>query len=118
MPMNKLSELSKPVAWPNGCNETAVNALRYLAENKRPIGGSDMYNTEHLYMIAREIERMASDPLYSQEYVSALLTALRNIYAACDTGERRGNGSQQGVAMPDWGTVDSVRALLESIDNG
>lgn len=24
---NKLSELSKPVAWPNGCNETAVNAL-------------------------------------------------------------------------------------------
>lgn len=67
-----LSELSKPVVWPNGCNETAVNALRYLAENKRPIGGSDMYNTEHLYMIASELTRIANKPLYSQEYVSAL----------------------------------------------
>ncbi|MBI6182415.1 hypothetical protein JEQ07_18730 [Serratia proteamaculans] len=71
-----LSELSKPVAWPNGCNETAVNALRYLAENKRPIGGSDMYNTEHLYMIASELTRIANKPLYSQGYVSALLAAL------------------------------------------
>lgn len=67
-----LSELNKPVVWPNGCNETAVNALRYLAENKRPIGGSDMYNTEHLYMIASELTRIANKPLYSQEYVSAL----------------------------------------------
>ena len=57
---NKLSELSKPVAWPNGCNETSVKALRYLAEHKRPIGGSDMYNTEHLYMIARELEIMST----------------------------------------------------------
>ncbi|CAI1169915.1 Uncharacterised protein [Serratia liquefaciens] len=73
---NKLSELSKPVVWPNGCNETAVNALRYLAENKRPIGGSDMYNTEHLYMIASELTRIANKPLYSQEYVSALLAEL------------------------------------------
>ncbi|WP_192973930.1 hypothetical protein [Serratia marcescens] len=69
---NKLSELSKPVAWPNGCNETSVKALRYLAEHKRPIGGSDMYNTEHLYMTARELEIMSSQHLYSQEYVSAL----------------------------------------------
>lgn len=71
-----LSELSKPVVWPNGCNETAVNALRYLAENKRPIGGSDMYNTEHLYMIASELTRIANKPLYSQGYVSALLAEL------------------------------------------
>jgi hypothetical protein len=76
---NNLSELSKPVAWPNGCNETAVNALRYLAENKRPIGGSDMYNTEHLYMIAREVERMSSPHLYSQEYVSALLARIEEL---------------------------------------
>ncbi|CAI1527736.1 Uncharacterised protein [Serratia quinivorans] len=70
--MDKLSELSKPVAWPNGCNETAVNALLYLAEKPRPSYGNSMFNTEHLYMIAREIERMASQQLYSQEYVSAL----------------------------------------------
>lgn len=76
MSTEKLSELSKPVAWPNGCNETSVKALRYLAEHKRPIGGSDMYNTEHLYMIAREVEIMSRRPLYSQEYVSALLAEL------------------------------------------
>lgn len=71
-----LSELSKPVAWPNGCNETAVNALRYLAEKPRPSYGNSMYNTEHLYMIAREVERMSSQHLYSQECVSALLAEL------------------------------------------
>lgn len=70
---NKLSELSKPVAWPNGCNETAVEGLRYLAEKPRPSYGNSPFNTEHLYMIASEIKRMADQPLYSQEYVSALL---------------------------------------------
>lgn len=70
--MDKLSEQSKPVTWPNGCNETAVEALRYLAEKPRPCYGNSTFNTEHLYMIAREVERMASQPLYSQEYVSAL----------------------------------------------
>lgn len=73
---NKLSELSKPVAWINGCNKTAVEALRYLAEKPRPSYGNSTFNTEHLYMIAREVERMTSDPLYSQEYVSALLAEL------------------------------------------
>lgn len=70
---NKLSELSKPVAWPNGCNETAVEALRYLADKPRPSYGNSPFNAEHLYMIASEIKRMADQPLYSQEYVSALL---------------------------------------------
>ena len=81
---NKLSELSKPVAWPNGCNETSVKALRYLAEQKRPIGGSDMYNTEHLYMIARELEIMSNQHLYSKEYVSALLAELKSSQAIAD----------------------------------
>ena len=67
---NKLSELSKPVAWPNGCNETSVKALRYLAEHKRPIGGSDMYNTEHLYMIARELEIMRPTSIFTRKSTS------------------------------------------------
>ncbi|AMH01842.1 hypothetical protein AL485_23270 [Serratia liquefaciens] len=73
MSTEKLSELSKPVAWPNSCDETAVEALRYLAEKPRPSYGNSPFNTEHLYMIASEIKRMADQPLYSQEYVSALL---------------------------------------------
>ncbi|HEJ7990191.1 TPA: hypothetical protein SMI27_000829 [Serratia liquefaciens] len=76
---NKLSELSKPVAWPNGCNETAVEALRYLAEKPRPSYGNSPFNAEHLYMIASEIKRMADQPLYSQEYVSALLARIEEL---------------------------------------
>ncbi|ENG6106962.1 hypothetical protein ACAY19_000821 [Serratia liquefaciens] len=76
---NKLNELSKPVAWPNGCNETAVEALRYLAEKPRPSYGNSPFNTEHLYMIASEIKRMADQPLYSQEYVSALLARIAEL---------------------------------------
>ncbi|HEJ7996836.1 TPA: hypothetical protein SMI16_002265 [Serratia liquefaciens] len=99
--MDKLSELSKPVAW--------------ILHTR----GGDVPTLDECYVANAEgMENIHSSPLYSQEYVSALLAALRNIYAACDTGERCRDGSQQGVAMPDWATVDSVRALLESIDNG
>lgn len=37
---------------------------------------------------------------------------LARLYAECDTGERRGNGSQSGVAMPSWVTVEAARLLL------
>ncbi len=39
-------------------------------------------------------------------------TMLKRLYAECDTGERRGNGSQSGVAMPSWETVEAARLLL------
>lgn len=55
---------SEPVAWFNGCNKSAPEALRYLAENPRPIGGESSFNTTHLYQLAREIELMAEAPLY------------------------------------------------------
>ncbi|QPT15218.1 hypothetical protein I6G37_09865 [Serratia rubidaea] len=74
-------ELSKPVAWPNGCNHSAVAALRYLAEKPRPAYGTSAYNTEHLYMIAGELKRMSSQPLYSQEYVNALLARIEELEA-------------------------------------
>lgn len=37
---------------------------------------------------------------------------LMRLYVECDTGERRGNGSQSGVAMPSWQTVEEARVLL------
>ncbi len=95
--MNKLSELSKPVAWTDREELAFVNDMACMWTEGMGIN---------------------EELLYSQEYVSALLAALRNIYAACDTGERCRDGSQQGVSMPDLATVDSVRALLESINNG
>ncbi|MDU6584631.1 MAG: hypothetical protein E6503_12745 [Klebsiella michiganensis] len=55
---------SEPVAWINGCNKSVPAALRYLAENPRPIGGESSFNTAHLYQLAREIELMAEAPLY------------------------------------------------------
>lgn len=55
---------SKPVAWVNGCNKSVPAALRYLAENPRPIGGESSFNTAHLYQLAREVELMAEAPLY------------------------------------------------------
>uniref|UniRef100_A8GLN7 Uncharacterized protein n=1 Tax=Serratia proteamaculans (strain 568) TaxID=399741 RepID=A8GLN7_SERP5 len=51
-----------------------------------------MFNTEHLYMIAREIERMASEPLYSQEYVSALTNVAQlNLERVAELEHEKGN---------------------------
>lgn len=55
---------SESVEWLNGCNKSVPAALRYLAENPRPIGGESSFNTAHLYQLAREIELMAEAPLY------------------------------------------------------
>jgi len=49
-------ELITPKKWPNGCNETAPAALRYLANNERPTGGQQEYNAEHLFQLADELE--------------------------------------------------------------
>lgn len=55
---------SEPMEWLNSCNKSVPAALRYLAENPRPIGGESSFNTAHLYQLAREIELMAEAPLY------------------------------------------------------
>lgn len=55
---------SEPVAWINGCNKSVPAALRYLAENPRPIGGESSFNAAHLYQLAHEIESMSSVSLY------------------------------------------------------
>lgn len=55
---------SEPVAWENGCDKAVPAALRYLAENPRPIGGESSFNTAHLYQLAREIESMSKVSFY------------------------------------------------------
>ncbi|WP_226858815.1 MULTISPECIES: ead/Ea22-like family protein [unclassified Enterobacter cloacae complex] len=53
------------------------------------------------------------DELEAKDMMIAELEAmLARLYAECDTGERRGNGSQSGVAMPSWVTVEAARLLL------
>ena len=49
---------AEPVKWPNKCDESVPAALRYLAENSRPTGGEEPYNSAHLYQLAAEIEMM------------------------------------------------------------
>ena len=49
-------------AWPNGCDRTAPEALRFLAQNDRPNGGQDRFNAEHLMQIADELERASAAP--------------------------------------------------------
>ncbi|MCU6407868.1 hypothetical protein [Enterobacter quasiroggenkampii] len=48
----------------------------------------------------------------AEKRVAELEAMLARLYAECDTGERRGNGSQSGVAMPSWVTVEAARLLL------
>ncbi|MGX5110787.1 hypothetical protein ACWKYD_18630 [Enterobacter cloacae] len=54
-----------------------------------------------------------ADKLVKAEKRKAHVEAmLARLYTECDTGERRGNGSQSGVALPSWGTVEAARLLL------
>lgn len=55
----------KVVVWWNHCDESVPAALRYLAEHERPAGGNSSFNSEHLHMLADEIELMASRPMYA-----------------------------------------------------
>lgn len=41
----------------NQCDEEIIEALRFLAENDRPIGGNERFNAEHLYQLADDLER-------------------------------------------------------------
>jgi len=44
------------IIWPNGCDETVPEALKYVAENGVPMGGESKFNSEHLWQLASEIE--------------------------------------------------------------
>ena len=49
-----------PIEWGNGCDKSAPTALRFLANNERPTGGEDRFNSAHLLQIADEIEAAAN----------------------------------------------------------
>ncbi|HBM3275539.1 TPA: hypothetical protein LVN30_000956 [Klebsiella oxytoca] len=98
---------SESVAWINGCNKSVPAALRYLAENPRPIGGESSFNTAHLYQLAREIELMAEAPLYRHaqqpvvpdDVLDALLKVARIRLELNDfDGDRRGIADCLGYA--------------------
>ena len=63
--------MTAPDHGPNGVFFEADRALRFLAENKRPDGGNERYNTEHLYMIADELNA-AIEALRTQRDNAAL----------------------------------------------
>jgi len=68
----RIAELERKPNWINQCDKTVPAALRYLAENPRPIGGNSPYNTEHLYDLAREIEIAASHSPVTQPVAKKL----------------------------------------------
>lgn len=67
-------ERYETLSWFNGCDETVPQALRYLAENDRPVGGQSSFNSEHLYQLASEIERMTRWKLF-RKVIGAAPTA-------------------------------------------
>lgn len=74
---------SEPVKWLNGCNKSVPAALRYLAENPRPIGGESSFNTAHLYQLAREIELMAEGTLYRHAQPAPVVPDAATAIRAC-----------------------------------
>ncbi len=58
------------------------------------------------------VAELADKLVKAEKRKSDVEAMLARLYVECDTGERRGNGSQSGVAMPSWGTVEAARLLL------
>lgn len=74
-------------------------------ELSNPANGSNAHLRKLALALLDELE--AKD-----KRIAELQAMLARLYAECDTGERRGNGSQSGVAMPSWVTIEAARLLL------
>lgn len=71
------------------------------------------YIKDQLFFAIRAARAPLLDELEAKDKrIAELQAMLARLYAECDTGERRGNGSQSGVAMPSWVTVEAARLLL------
>lgn len=79
------------------------------AELRKELSNSANGSNAHL----RKLALALLDELEAKDKrIAELQAMLARLYAECDTGERRGNGSQSGVAMPSWVTVEAARLLL------
>lgn len=113
-----------------GLREAAEKATkgRWAVEFDDEIYSTDGVNHEQIAMVFSENEARdaafiaAANPATvlalldelegKDKRIAELQAMLARLYAECDTGERRGNGSQSGVAMPSWVTVEAARLLL------
>lgn len=68
--------------------------------------------TDELIAALEAAEKRIAELQELRKADSAYREMLKRLYDECDTGERRGNGSQSGVAMPSWLTVEAARLLL------
>ncbi|TMM93086.1 hypothetical protein FGD26_23065, partial [Salmonella enterica subsp. enterica serovar Heidelberg] len=83
----------------------ASSAIEDLLTNKDR-SGAGMWND-----IPEQLRR-AAELVMDNSRAAEIEAMLMRLYVECDTGERRGNGSQSGVAMPSWQTVEEARVLL------
>jgi hypothetical protein len=61
-----------------------------------------------------ELRKVRDDAVALAAENAGLKSQLLELFGSCDTGERRGNGSLSGVAVPDWCVLEKTRQFLES----
>ncbi|HFS7361826.1 ead/Ea22-like family protein [Enterobacter roggenkampii] len=90
--------------------ETMLALLNEIAELEQRHCGTALLEREEMH--TKTLGRMLDELEAKDKRIAELQAMLARLYAECDTGERRGNGSQSGVAMPSWVTVEAARLLL------
>ncbi|WP_318870083.1 hypothetical protein [Sinorhizobium meliloti] len=134
-------EAVEGVTWPNGCDKTAVEALRYLSRNERPQNGEQRFNWAHLNQIADELEEMASRTLYmrpadtdaAQSEIDRLRRELEEARRALEpfatavekadaSAAARGFAHSFDAYAPEWsftfGQLRAARAALRAGEGG
>ena len=87
--------------------------LAYFCQGDDVDDSQDDVNTRYVAAADPSTVLALLDELEAKDKrIAELQAMLARLYAECDTGERRGNGSQSGVAMPSWVTVEAARLLL------
>ncbi|EOY5729791.1 hypothetical protein ACP7QD_003351 [Enterobacter bugandensis] len=61
-----------------------------------------------------ELRKVRNDAEALAAENAGLKAQLLELFNSCDTGERRGNGSLSGAAVPDWCVLEKTRQFLES----
>ena len=90
--------------------EQQAHSLRGSPREYQALTGMCPVNV--IEMHAQKIQALLDELEAKDKQIAEVQAMLARLYAECDTGERRGNGSQSGVAMPSWVTVEAARLLL------